>query len=43
MPNNTKFINPFKTGKFSNPAVSLEESRVRTAAKLKKKRDHKVG
>lgn len=34
-----KFINPFKTGKYTNPAVSLEESRKRTAAKLKKKRE----
>ncbi|WP_418358390.1 hypothetical protein ACNH6B_05075 [Shewanella basaltis] len=42
MPNNTKFVNPFKTGKFSNPAVSLEESRKRSAAKIKKMRESKI-
>ena len=43
MPNKTKFVNPFKTGKFANPAVSLENSRMRTDVKLKKKREHKIG
>ncbi|WP_259504690.1 hypothetical protein [Shewanella baltica] len=40
--NERKFVNPFKTGKLSNPAVSLEESRKRSAAKLKKIRAAKI-
>ncbi|AHK11192.1 hypothetical protein S140_80 [Shewanella sp. phage 1/40] len=30
------YNNPFKTGTFSNPAVSLEESRIRTKDKINK-------
>lgn len=30
-----EFINPFKTGKFINPAVTLEYSRKRCTDKLK--------
>ncbi len=31
-----KYVNPFKTGKLTNPAVDIETSRQRTAAKLKR-------
>lgn len=39
MEKSDEFINPFETGKFNNPAVSLEESRKRCSDKRKRKRE----
>jgi len=37
-----KFINPFKTGQLTNPAVDIKTSIKRTAAKLKNKKMNKA-